>query len=251
MLPVSLRVDYLRTLVSILVLGYASIVDLKTREIHDIVWITPSSIGVILIAYEILRGTLTLQTVAFSVGFMVALSGILWYLKLFGEADLIAFIVLALIHPRTPLYGFKGFPPLLFSFTLIANSALSGLIPAIATGFSNILTGLRGVDLFERQKNTPMTTRLALLFTGRYKKVKKIRGPPFEYPLEVNGSISMTPNIYDDEKAGQTLNILREKGWERIWVSVTLPYILNLMIGYLLSIWYGDILFSVMTYLSG
>ena len=249
MAPVLLTLDYMRTVLSIAMLGYASYKDLKTREIHDYVWLFPAAGGAVLGIYELFIGTISLMDIGISVGFMAILSGILWYFRLFGEADLIAFVALSIIHPRPPSFGFIGYPPLLFSFTLIANSALSGLLAAFYTLASNLFLS-SSVSLFEAHPEASRLTRIGLMFTGEYKALKDIRGPPFEYPLEVKGGLVLRPDIWDDVKANNELRILREKGRERAWVSATLPYIVVLFVGYLISVFYGDIMFTVMAYLS-
>lgn len=243
--------DYIRTVLSLGMLGYASYVDLKTREIHDYVWIFPAAAGLIVAAYELFTGTLSLNQMGFSVGFMVVLSGFLWYFQLFGEADLIAFVALSIIHPRTPDYSFIGYTPLLFSFTLIANSALSGVLSAFYTFADNISKEMRGVELFKAHPDVSTLSKIGLMFTGQYKQMKEIRGPPFEYPLEVRGKLVLKPDLWDDDKAKKEFRILREKGRERIWVSATLPYIVVLFVGYLISVTYGDIMFTLMAYATG
>ena len=87
MSPQALTIDYIRVLISLTMLGYASYKDIKTREIHDIVWIIPSAIGLAIDAYEVINGNLAITGALYNIGFMVILSGILWYLSLFGEAD--------------------------------------------------------------------------------------------------------------------------------------------------------------------
>jgi len=141
--PYTLLLDYIRTLLSFSMLGYASYRDIKTREIHDIVWIVPSAIGLILNIYELFIGSLSLRGALISIGFMVILSGILWLLRLFGEADLLAFLALSIIHPRTPAFGFRGNTPILFSFTLIANSAIAGILTAFYTILVNLFEYLK------------------------------------------------------------------------------------------------------------
>jgi len=247
MAPVPLILDYVRTVLSIGMLGYASYKDLKTREIHDYVWLFPAAGGAVLGIYELFLGTITVMDIGVSVGFMVILSGVLWYLRLFGEADLLAFIALSIIHPRTPGFGFIGYPPLLFSFTLIANSALSGLLAAFYTLALNLFLSTR-VSLFEAHPEASTLTRIGLMFTGEYKAMNTISGPPFEYPLEVRGGLVLKPDIWDDDKANNELKILREKGRERAWVSATLPYIVVLFVGYLISVFYGDVMFTLMSY---
>lgn len=240
-------IDYFRTILAISMLGYASYKDLKTREIYDIVWAIPGAIGLIIDIYEVFTGNLSITNALVSIGFMVILSGILWYLQLFGEADLIAFVTLAVIHPSTPDFGYIGYRPLLFSFTLVANSALSGLLTAFYSLVNNLGIGSKGVDLFDRHNDASVLLKAGLMFTGQYMESKKVKGPPFEYPLEVKGGLVLKPDIWDDDKARKDFRILKEKGYDRIWVSATLPYIVNLLVGYIITIFYGDILFSLMS----
>ncbi len=240
-------IDYIRTLLAIGMLGYASYKDLKTREIYDMVWVIPGTIGLIIDIYEVFNGNLSLTNALVSIGFMVILSGILWFLQLFGEADLIAFVTLAVIHPSTPDYGYIGYKPLLFSFTLVANSALSGLLTAFYSFVNNLSLGSKGVALFERHEDVSVLTKTGLLFTGQYMESDKIKGPPFEYPLEVKGDLVLKPDIWDDDKAKKDFRLLKEKGYDRVWVSATLPYIVNLLVGYIVTIFIGDILFSLMS----
>ena len=249
MAPAPLVLDYIRTVLASGMLGYAAYKDMKTREIHDMVWAVPAALGLLIDIYEVFSGNLSLINAGLSIGFMVIISGVLWYLQLFGEADLIAFVALAVIHPRTPAFGFIGFTPMLFTFTLVSNSALSGLLIAFYSLFKNLGVGSKGVDLFERHRGASALKKAGILFTGQYMDVGKISGPPFEYPLEVRGELILKPDIWDDDKARNDFRIIREKGFDRAWVSATLPYIVNLLVGYLVSVVYGDILFSIMSYL--
>lgn len=246
--PQTLYLDYIRTLISIIMLGYASFKDIKTREIHDIIWIIPGATGLILDIYELFLGSLSLREAIFSIGFMIVLSGILWILRLFGEADLIAFLTLSIIHPRTPSYGFRGYTPILFSFTLIANSAIAGILTAFYTMIVNLFDHFSGKGLFDRY-DIPFVKKMAIMFTGRYISIESLRGPPFEYPLEIHDELIIKPDLFDDDVANKAFMILRERGVEKIWVSATLPYIVVLFVGYLISILYGDVMFSIMSLL--
>lgn len=245
MSPTALTVDYFRVTISLCMLGYASYKDVKTREIHDVVWIIPACLGLLIDAYEVYTGDLTLMELAISIGFMVALSGILWYFSLFGEADLIAFVVIAVIHPRVPRFNFVGYTPILFPFTLVANSAVSGVLMVFYTFIVN-LTQIRSVDLFERHRDISILKKTALMFTGRCISIDSLRGPPFEYPLELKGELVLKPDIFDDDEARKAFRYLREKGAKRIWVSSTLPYIVVLLVGYIVSVVIGDLLFTIM-----
>ena len=246
MSPQALTIDYIRVLIAVAMLGYASYKDIKTREIHDIVWIIPAGIGLLIDGYEVYSGDLSIIGMLYNIGFMVILSGVLWYLSLFGEADLIAFVALSVIHPRTPLFGYIGYTPLLFSFTLIANSAISGVLMAFYTFIANLFQS-SNANLFERHEDISVLKKFALLFTGRNIPVKSLRGPPFEYPLEVRGELVLRPDIFDDDEAWKSFRYLREKGVKRVWVSSTLPYIVVLLVGYVLSVVFGDVMFTIMS----
>ncbi len=247
--PDAVLVDYIRTIISVSMLGYASYKDVKTREVHDKVWMIPGALGVVIDIYEIIVGNLTVTGALFSIGFMVVLSGILWYFSLFGEADLIAFVALAVIQPRVPMFGFIGYTPLFFSFTIIANTAIAGLLTAIYTFAVNIVGSLRGGDLFERYSEASALKKLVVMATGRYIPVEALRGPPFEYPMEVHGELIIRPDLFDDEAAKKELRLLREKSVDMVWVSATLPYIVVLFVGYLISVFYGDVMFTIMSML--
>lgn len=245
MSPTALTIDYIRVLIALSMLGYASYKDIKTREIHDMVWIIPAVVGLLIDAYEIYAGDLSITGALYNIGFMVILSGILWYLSLFGEADLIAFIALAVIHPRVPLFGYIGYTPLLFSFTMIANSAIAGVLMAFYTLAANLAqTG--NADLFEHHKKISIFKKIALMFTGRNIPIESLRGPPFEYPLEVKSELVLRPDIFDDDEAQKAFRYLRESGVKRVWVSATLPYIVVLLVGYVISVVFGDVMFTIM-----
>jgi preflagellin peptidase FlaK len=245
--PNALLIDYIRAIISVSMLGYASYRDLKTREIHDMVWVIPGAIGVAMDAYELVVGNLILQGALLNIGFMVVLSGVLWYFSLFGEADLIAFVTLAVIQPRTPVYGFAGYTPLLFAFTLVANSAIAGVFTAFYTFAVNQAESLRGTKLFERYGDASILKRITIMFTGRYIPLHSLKGPPFEYPLEVKGKLVVRPDLFDDDEANRAFKILREKNVDHVWVSSTIPYIVVMLVGYLISVMYGDLMFTIMS----
>ena len=119
---------------------------------------------------------------------------------------------------------------------MIANSAISGVLMTFYTLVANLI---QGVNLFERYEDISVGKKIALLFTGRNIPVESLRGPPFEYPLEVKGELVLRPDIFDDDEARKAFRYLRERGVKRVWVSSTLPYIVVLLVGlcYLDSVW--------------
>jgi preflagellin peptidase FlaK len=240
--------DLARTALALGMLGYGSYRDLKTREVHDLLWVVFGAVALVLDVYELFLGTLGLTQLLYAVGFIAVVGLALWFFRLMGEADIFAFVVLVLIHPKAPSYlgTAWGWTPIFFPFTLLSNAALAGAATPLVTLINNYVARLRGVNLFERAEGVSAPKRLALLCTARYVRVESIRGPPFEYPLEGSGGIRVRPDIWDDEAAEKVFSELKEKGYGRTWVSSTLPYIVVMAAGYLLAVVFGDFIFRVL-----
>jgi len=245
--------DLLRTALALCMLTYGSYRDLKTREVHDLLWVVFGTAGLLLNIYELFIGTLRLTHLVYAVGAMTVFVVVLGILRLMGEADLLAFVALALIHPRAPAYiGVNtGWPPLFFPFTLISNVAIAGILTPIINALMNLSHSLRGVKPFREHQGLQILSKLTLFLTARYVRLENVRGPPYEYPLEDGGSLRLRPDIWDDEAAVKALKELDEKGQEWTWVSVTLPYLIVISGGYLLSVVFGDVIFSMLYMLLG
>jgi preflagellin peptidase FlaK len=245
MSPSPLTLDVIRTGVAVAMLSYGSVRDLRTREVHDVLWVAGGGAGLVLDAYELLLGTLTVRHLVYSVGFMAGAMIVLGYLRLLGGADLLAFMALSIIHPRAPvyLYGLWGWAPPFYQFTLISNTAIAGIAAPLVTLARNLGAASGGADLFERHGDLSATRKAALMFTAVNLRLSEVRGPPYQYPLEeAGGSIRLRPDIWDDEKAAETFRLLGERGVERVWVSATLPYLMLITAGYVLSVALGDVL---------
>jgi preflagellin peptidase FlaK len=240
-----LTLDIVRTGVALAMLGYGSFKDLRTREIHDLLWVAGGGAGLVLDAYELFLGTLSLRQLAFSAGFMIAVGLVLGYFRLFGGADLLAFIALSVIHPRAPVYLQTnwGWSPPFYAFTLISNTAFAGIVTPLVALTRNLGAVGGGADLFERHRDISALRKAALMFTAVNVRLSDVRGPPYQYPLEGSGGgIRLRPNIWDDEKAAEAFRALGEGSIERVWVSATLPYLVLITGGYILSVAFGDVL---------
>jgi hypothetical protein len=106
-----------------------------------------------------------------------------------------------------------------------------------------------GKGLFIGYGSVSWVTKIILLFTGRRARIDKVQGPPYEYPLErINGrvvSLTLRPDISDDEKAITVLKKLKDNGREYVWVSYSIPFIVALLLGYLVTVFYGDIVMTL------
>jgi len=245
MSPSPLTLDVLRTGVAVAMLGYGSARDLRTREVHDLLWIAGGGAGLVLDAADLFLGYLTARQLVYSVGFMAGFALVFGYLRLFGGADLLAFVALSIIHPRPPVYlqALWDWAPPFYAFTLVSNTAVAGIVTPLLVFARNLGAAVGGADLFDRHRDATPLRRAALMFTAVNIKLGDVAGPPYQYPLEEpGGEIRLRPDIWDDEKAAETFRLLREGGVKRTWVSDTLPYLVLITAGYLLSVAFGDLL---------
>ena len=234
--------DLLRLATALAMLVYASWRDLESREVSDLVWLIPSLVGVLASAIQYSTGGFNPWTAALNLAFMALLATASWWLGLFGGADLLAFLSLAIIHPETPRLPYLGHPPIIFSFTVIANTALLSATMALYTLARNASAALGGAQIFPGNLSTPR--KAALMLTALNLPLNQVKGPPFHYPLETPEGVRWRADIFDDEAAAREFQRLRAQGRERVWVSATLPYLCFITAGYLASITLGDILFT-------
>jgi hypothetical protein len=236
-------------------LGYTSWVDLKTREIYDMVWLVFGGLGLIIALYEVYMGGLTLVWLVMVVLLSSAISIGLGYLGLFGGADVLAFIALAVLHPLPPrgIEPYLGIVSPLFPLTLFSNSALSGASFSLVLLVRNVASSLQGRPLFRGLEEEPFWRKLVVLFTGLKMEVRSVRGPPFQYPLEMPGTeekpgrrLILMPDIQDDDSAVEAFKMMEDSGVDEIWVSNTLPFLVYIAIGYVLSLTLGDIALAIL-----
>ncbi len=249
-------IDVVRIALSLAMLGYASLKDLRTREIHDLLWIVFGAIGLLLAIYEVYVGDISILGLTLPAAFSVALSLALGRFGLFGGADVGAFIALSLIHPVPPisLKPILGVVSVVYPLTLFSNSALVGASFAVVLLVKNLSRMLRGKPLFEGHESDSPWKKFIVMIAGARVGLDSVRGPPFQYPLEFTPKegdhdrrLILLPDINDDEAAREVFTQLRREGVEEVWVSSTLPFLVFITIGYVLAILVGDVALSLLS----
>jgi preflagellin peptidase FlaK len=248
---VQIELTILRVLMTVAMLTYAGYEDFKYREVSDWVWIIFAALWLPIDAYEIWIGNLSITSFALAIAFSAVLAIVGYIFSLFGEADLLAFLVISVINPITPNLGLTPvlFSPIFFPLSIISNTVL------IAASSVFIILGLNIIGekgRFEGYEGLSLVGKLGLLMTARRKEIESVRGPPFEYPLESikeDGSIQLRlwPDISDDSKAVETLNHLKNMNKKRVWVTYTQPFLFILLLGYISIILLGDIILWLVT----
>ncbi|ARS89839.1 A24 family peptidase [Natrarchaeobaculum aegyptiacum] len=155
--------DLLR-LIALPVFAWIAVLDIRTRRVSSDVWIPLALLGGVLLVWDgwlaqNAGGTVWthefLLPAAISVGFVVPIAYLFWWVGGFGGADAKALMVLALLFPTIPQYAVGGVtlpaspPPIgAFSFTILTNAVLVGILIPVALALRNALAGRVGLVSF-------------------------------------------------------------------------------------------------------
>jgi preflagellin peptidase FlaK len=238
--------EFIRISLAMAMLAYASLRDLREREVPDMTWLLFGIAGLSIDIHEMYSGSVSLLNFGFTVLVCTALSFLIGYLGLFGGADFKALVALSLLHP----YPLTVFKPLLntisplYPLTVLSNSAVLGALLAPIQVFGNLYKACRGSRLFEGNETESYWRKLMVLISGSKVKIGSVRGPPFHYPLEAlknGGRRLLSPFKMDDDEALKIFEEFRRAGVSEIWVSNSLPFIVFITLGYLTSLLIGDI----------
>src|SRR5512136_4265 len=194
---------------------------------------------------------------------LVALYSLLFLLfavtNLFGFADAIALIAIALFVPRFPFQPILGYPPLDFlPFSALTNAVILNLVTPVGIAVWNAVKGNRApfpytffgfpvrgdtiehtfgfvMEEFEetadglRRKFIPVGVALHQMVKAKRVYTKDLKRYPEQYKRE--------------------LALYRKAG--TVWISYGVPFILPILAGFAVALFGGDILFTILTAFAG
>ncbi|SEW26695.1 A24 family peptidase [Natrinema salifodinae] len=148
--------DLLR-LVAVPVFAWTALRDVETRRVSSVVWIPLAVFGAALLAWDgwlawTAGGTAWthefLLPTAISLGLVVPIAYLFWWVGGFGGADAKALLVLAVLFPTFPEYTVGPLTVPLemtpigpFSFTILTNAVLVGVVLPLALAVRNAVAG--------------------------------------------------------------------------------------------------------------
>ncbi len=218
--------NQIRIITAIAMLGYASYTDVTKREISDYVWIVFGAISVVLLFLEPqFWEALTNVGISLIVAPIVL---IIWRLGMFGGADAFAIIVLALLVPQITMSENTITP-----FTILTNAVIISIIPFFVNSARNLIAIVNNNDIFEGFSET-RKKRIIALFIGY-----KAKNPKYSFSIEkkVGKHKKLNLVMHHAEYAE-----FCEK--PNTWVTPGIPYMLFITAGFLVQLFYGDIIFS-------
>jgi preflagellin peptidase FlaK len=204
-------------------LGSATIIDIRSREISDLIWIVFGAISVVLLFLEP-----NVIEAAFGVGFSLIVAPlvlILWRLGLFGGADALGLIVLSALAPMATLSDSPVSP-----FTILVNSALLSVSPMIVNFIRNSIL-LRKEDIFH-DFDEPKSKKIFAMFLGYRSK-----NPKYSFSLETQVGKKKRLNIalHHSDTAEYCTT-------PDTWVTPGLPYMIFILGGFIMQLLFGDVI---------
>jgi preflagellin peptidase FlaK len=311
--------DLLR-LLAVPVFVWAAYRDLRTRRVPNRAWLPLIAVGLLALVWDLFTladgsgaaRSLFLVQAVLSLGFVAPLGYVFWRIGGFGGADAKAIITLAVVFPVYPVYyALGGAYPLyqaplgVFSFTILSNTVLAGLVYPLALALRNLPQGEltpaifigRPVSIadisaeYGRLLETPagFTRRgldidaLRMYLRWRGVSFSALRADPERYRTSIpqdpndpgDGALAdgidrpdegdATEPIDDDPWGAETflsehaaygttprelrtgLSALSAPDRERIWITPGIPFIIPMLIGLLVALTFGDLLFWILS----
>ena len=248
--------DFLKVLFCIPFLIYSCYSDIRTRRVANRLWLIMLGCGSVFILYDIyMNGLSYLITLLFSSVIIFIFVYILFQLGLFGGADAKSLIMISLILPSYPGFEVSGylFPihqPLpvfdnFFAFGVFENAVLMTAVVPIGLAVYNLARKGYKID-------NPLYA-----FIGYKIKISEL---PDKQHIKLIHDIEFVDGkvisrfkrggLEIDAKIIQNLNRLSGKGLiNEVWVTPGLPFMIPITLGFITSVFYGDMITEITKYL--
>ena len=211
---------------ALIMLIVGSIIDVWKREIHDYYWIGFGTVGFLLvfISSDLIPNLLTIGFALIIAPFVI----LMWRIGLFGGADAFALIALAVIAPMATINE-----NLITPFTTLSNAAILFLVPFLINFIRNIISQSKGENIFDGF-DEKVSKKMAAILIGY-----KAKNPKFGFAIEKteNGKKKFDLAFHHAENQEFCTK-------PNTWITPGIPYLLLITGGFILQLFYGDILLS-------
>lgn len=227
MLGTNLDPNMIRITIAISMLVTASILDIRKREINDILWI---GFGIVAFAMLIISGDILGTAKIIGLAMIIApIVIVIWRLGIFGGADALCLIVLAGLAPMATISGTYVTP-----ITPLTNAAVVSVIPIFVNLARNLFAISRKRDIFAGLDETRINKIIAVFIGYR------ARNPKFSFSIERNDGNHKKLNFgFQHAENAQFCST------EETWVTPGVPYIIYIAAGFIIQIMYGDIIVNL------
>ena len=205
----------------------ASVLDIRKREINDILWI---GFGVVAFVLFIFSGDLWGTAKMIGLSMIIApIAIVIWRLGIFGGADALCLIVLAGLAPMASIYGTWVTP-----ITPLTNAAVISITPLFTNLARNLFAISRKQNIFEGLDETRLKKIIAI-FVGY-----RARNPKFSFSIEKSdGNHKKLDFGFQHAETTQFCDT------RETWVTPGIPYIIYITAGFIIQLIYGDIIVNL------
>jgi preflagellin peptidase FlaK len=239
-------IEYAKLTIILGTLITTSAMDIRTREIPPRIWsiIIPVLILFTSVELFLMKNLFYVIVTVVGVVIVVIAVGLLYYVGLMGGGDLFALTAIAVANPWNPLSFIRGgdidFMPFVVPVLIYSSVSVSFLV--VAYFFINIS--------FHRKDLSSLPTKYKVLymFTAVPVSVNDLLRKKYWYPLERPWKRERYSLFFDvgeeDADIKEILHKMVEEGsispQERLWSTYGIPFIVLILLGYILSILGGD-----------
>jgi len=213
---------HIRILFALVMLSSATIIDIRKREISDLIWIIFGAISIVLLFFEP-----NLVQAATGIGFSLIVAPlvlILWRFGLFGGADALGLIVLSALAPMATFSEAPVSP-----FSILVNSTLLSVSPMIINFARNSLLILRKENIFHGFDETRPKKILAMFLGYRSKNPKYC----FSLEKQVGKKKQLNIVMHNSDTAEYCTT-------PNTWVTPGLPFMIFILGGFIIQLLFGD-----------
>jgi len=252
--------DVAAVLVTVLFFLVGSILDIRTREVDDYVWLAYGTLGAVLTATRLLLdpSRLMLTAISAAIAFLIAMG--LFYFGLTGGADAKAVICLGFTLPLPPtswqvLIGFVHpfFPVVVVMMGFIC----SGLL-AVWFGVRNLATYARlGSKMFQGLEHESKFRKVLAFVSGYPSRIANLKSKFYLYPIEEvtragprrpakrHFKFMVDVETDRDQLVSKFVEAARSSGVRGlVWVTPGLPMLFFILIGLIIALIVGDPIFT-------
>ena len=257
-------VEFAAIIVSIFFLLLGSIFDMRTREVDDWVWWAYGPIGLSLTIVRLILDPGTLFVTLASIGVTTLISLGLAYFGMFGGADSKAIICLSLTLPVNPTYvpSLLGYVHPFFPLVVLIAGFVCSALLGVWFGIRNFLTYIKkGRHMFEGLEREGSWRKAMACILGYPAKLTQLQSKFYLYPME---EVAVEENTFHrslklylsvetdrDQLVSEFVDPLTKAGFEgNVWVTPGIPMLLFILIGFILTLVFGDIVFSTVLILA-
>lgn len=232
----------LQILISGTMLGIASFLDIRTREISNKLWLIFLPFSTLVTSLTIAADLTQVPLTAVSIAITSGIALLIFYLGLYGGADAKALISLSIAHPTASILPLHT--PML-PLTTLTNSLLLMLLSTPIALFKNVYwKTTTQKSLFDGLEHEALWRKIAALFLCV--KVSKASIKPYHMIAEQQlgegvRQLTLFQQIVDEDTR------VDEKVPEFVFIAYSLPMLPFILAGYLISLTIGDLIFHLLT----